>query len=150
MIGVLLVTHGRLAEELLAAAERIAGPLPNFRALALDWSEGLEDARGKIRVAVRELESGDGVLVLSDMFGDTPSNAALACCDEGRVELISGANLPMVVRLACTRTASMPLAEVARWLEIKGRRSIRRASRVERGPLPGGTADGGPAEGDGG
>lgn len=149
MIGVLLVTHGRLAEELLAAAVRIAGPLPNFRALSLDWSEGLEDARNKIRVAVHELESGDGVLVLSDMFGDTPSNAALACCDEGHVELISGANLPMVVRLACTRTASMPLAEVARWLEIKGRRSIRRASRVERGPLPGGTAEGGPTEGGG-
>jgi len=143
VIGVLLVTHGRLAEELLAAAERIAGPLPNFRALALDWSEGLDDARAKIRVAVAELDRGDGVLVLSDMFGDTPSNAALACCEEGRVELISGANLPMVVRLPCTRTGSLPLAEVARWLEIKGRRSIRRASRVERGPLPGKAGDAG-------
>jgi PTS system mannose-specific IIA component len=138
VIGVLIVTHGRLAEELLAAAERIAGPQPNFRALALDWNDGLEAARVKIREAVREVDSGSGVLVLSDMFGDTPSNAALACCEDGGVELISGANLPMVVRLACTRTTKMPLEEVARWLEIKGRRSIRRASRVERGPLPGG------------
>jgi PTS system mannose-specific IIA component len=142
MIGVLVVTHGRLADELLAAAERIAGPLPNFRALALDWSEGLDEARAKIRAAIQELEKGDGVIVLSDMFGDTPSNAALACCDDGRVELVSGANLPMVVRLACTRTSRMPLAEVARWLEVKGRRAIRRASRVERGPLPGGEGGG--------
>lgn len=138
MIGVLVVTHGRLADELLAAAERIAGPLPNFRALALDWSEGLDEARVKIRTAIGELDRGSGVIVLSDMFGDTPSNAALACCDDGKVELISGANLPMVVRLACTKTNTMPLAEVARWLEVKGRRAIRRASRVERGPLPGG------------
>jgi PTS system mannose-specific IIA component len=142
VIGVLVVTHGRLADELLAAAERIAGPLPNFRALALDWSEGLDEARAKIRAAIEELDSGDGVLVLSDMFGDTPSNAALACCDDGEVELVSGANLPMLVRLACTRTSRMPLAEVARWLEIKGRRAIRRASRVERGPLPGGEGGG--------
>jgi len=138
VIGVLIVTHGRLAEELLAAAEHIAGPLPNFRALALDWSDGLETARTRLGEAVRELDAGDGVLVLSDMFGDTPSNAALACCEDGSVELISGANLPMVVRLACTRSSRMPLAEVARWLEIKGRRSIRRASRLDRGPLPGG------------
>lgn len=142
MIGVLVVTHGRLADELLAAAERIAGPLPNFRALALDWSEGLDEARTKIRAAIGELETGDGVIVLSDMFGDTPSNAALACCDDGKVELVSGANLPMVVRLACTRTSRTPLAEVARWLEVKGRRAIRRASRVERGPLPGGEGGG--------
>lgn len=134
----LVVTHGRLADELLAAAERIAGPLPNFRALALDWSEGLDEARVKIRDAIGELDRGSGVIVLSDMFGDTPSNAALACCDDGKVELISGANLPMVVRLACTKTSAMPLAEVARWLEVKGRRAIRRASRVQRGPLPGG------------
>lgn len=142
MIGVLLVTHGRLAEELLAAAERIAGPLSNFRALALPWSDGLDEARKKVRDALSELDADGGVLVLTDMFGDTPSNAVLGLCDDGKVELISGANLPMVVRLACTRTNDMPLSEVARWLEVKGRRSIRRASHVERGPLPGGEGGG--------
>ena len=138
MIGVLIVTHGRLAEELLAAAGKISGPLPHFHALALDWGEDLDAARERIRAEVAALDTGDGVLVLSDMFGDTPTNAALACSEEGRCELVSGVNLPMVVRLACTKQAGMPLAEVARWLEIKGRRSIRRASRVSRGPLPGG------------
>jgi PTS system mannose-specific IIA component len=134
VIGVLVVTHGRLAEELLAAAEHITGRLERFRALALDWSEGLEAANEKIRAEIGALDDGDGVLLLTDMFGDTPSNAALACCEEGRVEIVSGVNLPMMVRLACTRQGSATLPEVARWLEIKGRQSIRRVSGGERGP----------------
>ena len=134
MIGVLIVTHGRLASELLAAAEVIAGALPNFRALSLDWSEGLEDARERIAVAVRSLDEGAGVLVLTDMFGDTPSNAAVGLYDEGKVEVISGVNLPMVVRLGCARTSQLPLVEAAQWLESKGRRSIRRAGTPDDEP----------------
>lgn len=137
MIGVLIVTHGGLATELLAAARVIAGELPNFRALSLDWSEGLEQARARIAVEVAGLESGEGVLVLTDMFGDTPSNAALSLRVEGRVEVISGVNLPMVVRLGCSRTSAAPVGEVARWLEVKGRRSIARATgstETEREP----------------
>jgi len=137
MIGVLIVTHGGLAAELLAAGERIAGPLPNFRALTLDWSDGLEVAKQRIQRAIDEMEQEDGVLLLTDMFGDTPSNAALACCVPGRVEMLSGANLPMVVRLGCTRQMNGTLAEVARWLEVKARRSIQRSGSVPRGPLPG-------------
>jgi PTS system mannose-specific IIA component len=139
VIGVLVVTHGRLAAELLAAAETIAGPLPRFRALSLDWREGLEAARARIGVeleALRSGESDEGVLILTDMFGDTPTNAALAYVDPGRVELLSGVNLPMVVRLACAAGGHGSVAETARWLELKGRRAIRRASAVDRGPLP--------------
>jgi PTS system mannose-specific IIA component len=136
VIGVLIVTHGRLAAELLAAAEVIAGALPNFRALSLDWSEGLEDSRERIAAAVRTLDDGAGVLVLTDMFGDTPSNAAIGLYDEGRVEVLSGVNLPMVVRLGCARTSHLPLAEAARWLESKGRKSIRRAGSEEDEPPP--------------
>lgn len=136
MIGVLVVTHGRLAEELLAATERITGRLENFRALALDWSEGLDAANERIRGEIRALDDGDGVLLLTDMFGDTPSNAALACCEEGRIEIVSGVNLPMMVRLACRRKEAAPLAEVADWLEVKGRQSIRRVSGSGHGPLP--------------
>ncbi|HLF57049.1 MAG TPA: PTS fructose transporter subunit IIA [Thermoanaerobaculia bacterium] len=143
MIGVLLVTHGRLAEELLAAAEKIAGALPHFGALSLEWSDGLEEARRRITEGVRRLDAGEGVLVLTDMFGDTPSNAALALWQPGKVEIISGVNLPMVVRLACSRSSRLPLTELARWLEVKGRRSIRRAGAVERGPLPGEGTNGG-------
>jgi PTS system mannose-specific IIA component len=136
LIGVLLVTHGRLAAELLAAAQKIAGDLPHFGALSLDWSEGLEEARRRIAGEIERIDEGEGVLVLTDMFGDTPSNAALALWRPGRVEIVSGVNLPMVVRLACSRSTRLPLAELARWLEVKGRRSIRRAAAVERGPLP--------------
>lgn len=128
MIRVLVVTHGRLAEELLAAAERISGPLKNFRALPLEWSEGLDASRERIRAAIREMDDGDGVLLLTDMFGDTPSNAAVGCCEENHVELVSGVNLPMMVRLACTGGGKGTLSEVARWLEIKGRQSIRRVA----------------------
>jgi len=139
VIGVLIVTHGRLASELLAAAETIAGALPNFRALSLDWSEGLDDARERVAAAIASVDSGEGVLVLTDMFGDTPSNAATGLCQAGRVEVISGVNLPMVVRLGCLRTTSQPLAEAARWLEAKGRRSIRRAG--DGGEDGGGSCD---------
>ncbi len=142
MIGVLLVTHGHLAHELLAAAETISGKLPNFRALSLEWTEGLEGARAKIANAIESLDSGEGVLVLTDMFGDTPSNAALGLWQAGRIEVISGVNLPMVVRLGCTRVEHQTLSEMARWLEIKGRRSICRAGAIERGPLPEGEKGG--------
>ena len=128
MIGVLIVTHGGLATELLAAARVIAGELPNFRALSLDWSEGLEQARERIALELAQIDSGDGVLLLTDMYGDTPSNAALSLRAEGRVEVVSGVNLPMVVRLGCSRSSAAPIGEVARWLEVKGRRSIARAT----------------------
>ena len=132
MIGVLVVTHGALAEELLAAAARVAGCPPRaMRALALDWSVGLEDACRQIGSAIDELDTGAGVLVLTDMFGDTPSNAALASCRAGRIEMISGVNLPMLVRLACTNREHQSLSEVARWLEEKGRSSIRRGGGAE-------------------
>jgi len=133
MIGVLIVTHGRLAQELLEAARAIAGELPNFHALALDWKEGLEEGKRRIAEEVRQLDSGEGVLVLTDMFGDTPSNAALALANALPLEVVSGVNLPMVVRLGCAQSSTLGLRETARWLEIKGRRSIRRASALARG-----------------
>jgi PTS system mannose-specific IIA component len=142
VISVLLVTHGRLAEELLAAARVIAGELPNFRALSLEWTDGIDEARARIAREVADLDRGGGVLVLTDMFGDTPSNAALALRAEGKVEVVTGVNLPMVVRLGCTREAEQGLEETARWLEIKGRRSIARAGALAHGPLPGGDVGG--------
>jgi PTS system mannose-specific IIA component len=127
MIGVLVVTHGALADELLAAARTIAGELPDFRALSLEWRVGLEEAREKIAAAITLLDRGEGVLVLTDMYGDTPSNAAFSLAAPGRIEVISGVNLPMIVRLGCTGTAGAPLADLARAIELKGRRSICRA-----------------------
>ena len=138
MTGVLIVAQGRLAEELLAAAETIAGKLPRFRALSLAWDEGLEGARERIAAELRALDDGGGVLILTDMFGSTPTNAALAEASPGRVEVISGVNLPMVLRLGCSSSPPVPLEETARWLEIKARRSISRARGTRGGDSSGG------------
>jgi PTS system mannose-specific IIA component len=144
VIGVLVVTHGRLAAELVAAAETIAGSQPGFRALALDWREGLDAARAKIGAelaALRAAAPGESVLILTDMFGDTPSNAAAGFVEAGRVELIAGVNLPMVVGLACAGGRRGTLEQIARRLELRGKRGIRRAAGAE--PAPGsGPCDG--------
>ena len=124
MTPVLLVTHGRLAQELLAAAETIAGVRPDIRALALEWNDGIDAARTRIAQAIAELDRGAGVLVLTDMYGSTPSNAAIALAVPGKVEVVTGVNLPMVVRMSCSSVLPATLAETARWLEEKGRRSI--------------------------
>ncbi len=128
MIGVLIVTHGRLADELLAAGRVIAGELPGFRALSLDWQDDLETAKRRIDAAIAQLDQGDGVLVLTDMFGDTPSNATLALLDTRQIQMVSGVNLPMVVRLGCSIGSAETLELAARWLEVKGRRSIARTA----------------------
>lgn len=136
-IPVLIVTHGGLAAELLAAARVIAGELPDFEALALDWREDLETARRRVGERVVALDHGEGVLVLTDMYGDTPSNAAFSWARPGRVAVVAGVNLPMVVRLGCRDDAGGSVEELARWLEIKGRRSICRAGD-DRPPEEGG------------
>lgn len=125
MIGKLIVSHGRLAEELLAAARNIAGEVAGFRALSLDWSEGSDEAEASIGREIAALDDGDGVLILTDMFGDTPCNAAVAFSRRGRVEIVSGVNLPMVVRLACASPEAGNVAELAHWIVSKGKAAIR-------------------------
>jgi PTS system mannose-specific IIA component len=131
MIGTLIVTHGGLARELLAAAREIAGELDQFEAVSLEWGEGPDEARARVRAALARVDSGDGVLILADAFGGTPCNVALSVQDPGRVEVVSGVNLPMVMRLAChgNRQQTDP-AEAARWLQAKGRDSIRVGSEM--------------------
>lgn len=136
MIGKVILSHGGLAGELLAAAEKIAGPLDGFVALSLDWKRGREHARQRIADAIERVDQGEGVLVLADMFGDTPCNAALSLLEPGRVELISGVNLPTVVRLGCEAgSRDRNLAELAAWAKGKARSSIRLGSEcVSRDP----------------
>ena len=136
MIGKLILTHGGLAGELLAAARRIAGELPEFEAVALDWDDGIEEARAHIADALARLDQGDGVLVLTDMFGDTPSNAALSFQRDGRVEVLTGVNLPMVVRLGCMTTGEMSVGELAGWIQSKGRQAICRGGDSECASAP--------------
>lgn len=124
MVGILILSHGGLAEELLASARVISGALPGFEALTLEWRDGPEEARNKIRALLPRLDDGDGVLILTDMYGSTPSNVALSLRQKGRVEVIAGVNLPMVVRLGCLSTKNMPLGEMAAWIRDKGRSSI--------------------------
>jgi PTS system mannose-specific IIA component len=131
MIGTLILSHGSLADELLAAARTISGDLEGFGSLSLDWSDGFDEAKSRIQEALERLDQGDGVLVLTDMFGGTPCNVALTFLEPGKVEIVTGVNLPMVVRLACRGKREKPVQEVARWLREKGRTSICLASDVQ-------------------
>ena len=130
MIGKLILTHGGLARELLSAARTISRDLPGFEALSLDWSDGFEEARVKVRAALDRLDQGQGVLILVDVFGGTPCNVALTFLEAGRVEILTGVNLPMVVRLTCPGVEEGGLAELARWLLLKTQRSICLASDI--------------------
>jgi mannose PTS system EIIA component len=133
MIGTLILTHGGAARELLAAAQRIAGPLPGFEALCLDWNEPIDDLKGEVRAAVGRLDQGQGVLILTDMFGSTPCNVASTLLSEGRVEILSGVNLPMVMRLACQPRLEGNLKELAHWLQVKTQKSVCLASELLSG-----------------
>ena len=103
MIGIVVVTHGQLARELVAAAEMIIGDIPNVTSVSIGWQESPEDAEREIAAAIGRVESGKGTVVLTDMFGGTPSNLSLAFLEKGRVEVVTGVNLPMLIRLASLR-----------------------------------------------
>src|SRR5215813_8251858 len=100
MIGVVVVTHGQLATELLNAAETIVGDLPRFAAVSIGWHDDTEDARSDIDQAITRVDEGAGVLILTDMFGGTASNLAMSFLSQGKVEVITGVNLPMLIKLA--------------------------------------------------
>src|ERR687891_477893 len=100
MIGVVVVTHGHLATELLNAAETIVGDLPRVTAVSIGWHEDVQDAREEIAQAVGRVQAEHGVLVLTDMFGGTPSNLGMTFLETGRVEVITGVNLPMLIKVA--------------------------------------------------
>jgi PTS system mannose-specific IIA component len=132
MIGVVIVTHYRLAEEFLQALQLIVGDTERFRAIGLEPSKSPEEMRAQIDKAVREVDRGSGVLVLADMFGGTPSNLCLSFLDEGHVEVVTGLNLPMLVKLAQVKDP-VPVHEAATLIRDYGRRNIRVASDVLAG-----------------
>lgn len=125
MIGKLILTHGGLARELLSAANVISGRLDGFEALSLDWTEGFDEARGKVSSALERLDTGQGVLILTDMYGGTPCNIAMTFFKAGKVEVLTGVNLPMVLRLACQAEADeTSVTDLARALQAKGQKSV--------------------------
>ena len=132
MIGVVVVTHGQLATELLNAAETIVGELPRFAAVSIGWHEDTEDAREEIGQAVAHVDQGQGVIILTDMFGGTPSNLAMTFLEANKVEVITGVNLPMLIKLASVATEPDLLA-VARDMREHGRNAIWVASDLLRG-----------------
>jgi PTS system mannose-specific IIA component len=132
LIGVVVVTHGQLATELLNAAEMIVGELPQFTAVSIGWHDDVEIARDAIEGAIRKVDAGRGVLILTDMFGGTPTNLGLSFLDAGRVEVITGVNLPMLIKLA-SLGGSANLLAVAREMRDLGRNAIWVASDLLRG-----------------
>lgn len=132
MIGVVVVTHGQLATELLNAAETIVGELPRFAAVSIGWHEDTEDAREEIGQAIAHVDQGQGVIILTDMFGGTPSNLAMTFLEADKVEVITGVNLPMLIKLASVANEPDLLA-VARDMREHGRNAIWVASDLLRG-----------------
>jgi len=131
MIGIVIVTHGRLAEEFIHATEHVVGPQKNIRAVCIAPNDK-DERRQDILDAVAAVNTGKGVIVLTDMFGGTPSNLAISMLQEGKVEVIAGVNLPMLIKLASVRDKYDLAAAVAAGQEA-GRKYINVASRLLAG-----------------
>src|SRR5271163_4998005 len=132
MIGLVLVTHGRLAEELRAAMEHVVGAQRNVATVCIGPDDDMEGRRSEIHRRIDEVDTGDGVVLLTDMFGGTPSNLAISQMDRKGVEVIAGVNLPMLVKLAKVRS-NQPLADAVTCAEQAGRKYIAAASHVLHG-----------------
>jgi len=132
MIGLVLVTHGRLACEFRAALEHVVGSQQQIETIMIDPDDDMERRRGDIMDAVYRVDSGDGVVVLTDMFGGTPSNLAISCMNGRKVEVVAGINLPMLIKLASVRD-ELPLSDAVVQAQDAGRKYISVASRVLAG-----------------
>ena len=132
MIGIVLVTHGRLAIEFRSALEHVVGPQRQLEAITIGPDDDVEQCRKNILDAVKRVDSGEGVAILTDMFGGTPSNLAISVMSRPNVEVLAGINLPMLVKLAKIR-AECPLAESVAAAQESGRKYITIASRVLAG-----------------
>jgi PTS system mannose-specific IIA component len=129
MIGLVLVTHGRLATEFVAAMEHVVGAQPQCRAVCIEAAEDMEEKRVEIAAAAAEVDSGSGVILLTDMFGGTPSNLAISLLGRPNLEVIAGVNLPMLIRLAQIRQAKS-VGEAVELAQEAGRKYISVASRL--------------------
>ncbi|HEY3052167.1 MAG TPA: hypothetical protein VGK04_02130 [Thermoanaerobaculia bacterium] len=128
MIGALIVTHGNLAHELLNAARQIEADVAGIEAVSLDWNETVDVSRTKIAEALKRVGRERDVIIFTDMFGGTPSNISLSFLEKGHVEVVTGVNLPMVVKFAMVKQQSGDLATVAHMITEKGSKAIRVAS----------------------
>jgi PTS system mannose-specific IIA component len=129
MIGMVLVTHGRLAAEFIAALEHVVGPQKNVAAVCIGPDDNMEQRRQEIVSRVTEVDDGSGVVLLTDMFGGTPSNLAISIMDRAKIEVIAGINLPMLIKLASLRNTET-LANAVRGAQEAGRKYINVASQL--------------------
>jgi len=135
MIGIVLVTHGRLAEEFVRALEHVVGKQRAIESVCIGPDDDMEARRGEIVHAVEKVDAGDGVIVLTDMFGGTPSNLAISILDQANVEVIAGMNLPMLIKLSSARH-EVSLQEAVEQAQESGRKYINVASKLLAGGDP--------------
>ena len=128
-IGGVIVSHGKLANELLSAAETVVGKLEHIQAVSMGWNDDVEIAQAEIAKAIKMVSSGVGVLILTDMFGGTPTNISAMFLKENEVEIVTGVNLPMVIKVA-TVNVEIGLRELASEVEETGRSAITRAGSL--------------------
>lgn len=129
MIGLVLVTHGRLADEFRNAVEHVVGPQDCFETICIGPDDDMEQRRADILAAVARADTGTGVIVLTDMFGGTPSNLAISVMDPGKIEVIAGMNLPMLIKLSSIRKGD-DIASAIEEAQTAGRKYINVASKL--------------------
>ncbi|HXU45243.1 MAG TPA: PTS fructose transporter subunit IIA [Thermoanaerobaculia bacterium] len=134
MVAKLMVTQGEWAHELLKAAEVMLGHPAGVEEVKLDWAEDPAESKARLRAVFDRVDQGEGVLVLTDVIGGTPCNVAMSFLEPRRVEVVSGLNLPMILRLGCPGTEGMELSELARWLRGKAQASVCLGSEVAERP----------------
>jgi PTS system mannose-specific IIA component len=130
MVGILVITHCNMAAELLRTAEFIVGGLEAIKGLSIDPQKDVESVRKEIEEAMKQVDRGEGILILTDMFGGTPSNISLSFLEEGKVEVLSGVNLPMLLKLSSHSRRNKSLKALAEEVQIAGQSSITLASKI--------------------
>ena len=133
MFGILVVSHGQLAAELVHAAKTIVGEIERITPVSIGWDQDMEKAQETIRKAIDKVDDKDGVIILTDMFGGTPTNISLTFLKEGSVEVITGVNLPMLIKLATLQQEGAELSEAAKTVKHRGQHSIFIASEILNG-----------------
>jgi len=134
MVGVLIVSHCGIADEMLLAVEQIVGETEGLESISIDPSEPPEVIRERIKRGIKNVDKGKGVLILTDMFGGTPANISLSFLEKGKVEVVTGVNLPMLLKVASLRD-EMLLEELADYIANYGKKNINVASKIlEKGP----------------
>jgi PTS system mannose-specific IIA component len=130
MVGVLVITHGKLAHELVNAAEMIIGEIQKVEAFSLGWNDDVEMAKQKIQEVLKKLNSDNGVIILTDIFGGTPTNLGLSFLKPNKIEIVTGVNLPMLLKLISQQKEQLPLKDIATKVKERGQQSIYIASEI--------------------